>query len=322
MSKLAVLSACLGAMLTLIVPGTPAHAQNEITYVAAAGSDAGNNCTSQSSPCATLGHAVSNTASGGAIFCVGGGRIALGEVVITQSVTIDCGGTGNGLAYLVGSITINGADIAVKIRNLTFNNVDFPFDPTQAVNGVNMAALLIENCHITNYRGFTPGLGIKFSPPNGVTARLHVADTVITTTGVPGTGAGILIQPAGSGSARVMIERTRIENNTHGILADGTASTGSIIVAVDASTVAGSAGNGIWAKRAGIVVDHSSVKNNAGSGILVDGVGSLVHLGSSSVIGNGTGLNAINGGKIMSYQNNQTTGNFTDGAPTGVLALK
>jgi hypothetical protein len=48
----------------------------------------------------------------------------------------------------------------------------------------------------------------------------------------------------------------------------------------------------------------------------------FVHLGNSTVFGNGVGLNAVSGGKILSYQNNQATGNFTDGAPTGVLSVK
>jgi len=47
-----------------------------------------------------------------------------------------------------------------------------------------------------------------------------------------------------------------------------------------------------------------------------------IHIGNSTVIGNGTGLNAVGGGKIFSYQNNQATGNTTDGAPTNLLTLK
>jgi hypothetical protein len=36
---------------------------------------------------------------------------------------------------------------------------------------------------------------------------------------------------------------------------------------------------------------------------------------------NVTGLNA-SGGAIVSYQNNQLTGNVTDGAPTAMLSVK
>jgi hypothetical protein len=136
------------------------------------------------------------------------------------------------------------------------------------------------------------------------------------------SGGGIFIQPLGSGTARAVIERTRVEQNTHGIVADGSGGTGSIVVQINDTTVAGNAGNGIWAKRAGIVMDHSSSKNNAGNGILADGPGAVVHLGQSTVVGNGAGLSATGGGQILSYQNNQASGNVIDGAPTGVLTVK
>ncbi len=135
-------------------------------------------------------------------------------------------------------------------------------------------------------------------------------------------GGGIYIELTGSGSARVVIDRTRVESNIHGILADGTGSNGSIVVQVRDSVVAGNAGNGMWAKRAGMVVDRTSSNNNAGYGILADGAGSLIHLGNSTVAGNGGGLGATSGGKVFSYQNNQASGNAFEGGPTDVLQLK
>jgi hypothetical protein len=98
------------------------------------------------------------------------------------------------------------------------------------------------------------------------------------------------------------------------------------VVQVRDSVVTGSAGNGIWAIggvfSAGIVVDRTSVLGNAGSGVLAQAGNGLVHLGNSTVIGNGTGLNAASGGRIFSYGNNQASGNFVDGAPTGMLTAK
>jgi hypothetical protein len=40
------------------------------------------------------------------------------------------------------------------------------------------------------------------------------------------------------------------------------------------------------------------------------------------VVGNGGGLIASGGAQILSYQNNQASGNFVDGGPTGVLTVK
>jgi len=103
---------------------------------------------------------------------------------------------------------------------------------------------------------------------------------------------------------------------------DGTGGTGSIVVQVRDSVVTGSDGNGIWAKRAGVVIDRTSSTDNAGYGVLADGSGAFIHLGNSTVVGNGGGLGTIGGGQILSYQNNQPNGNGFDGAPTGVLGLK
>ena len=188
--------------------------------------------------------------------------------------------------------------------------------------------LHVENCRIVGFSGLAPGHGIKVEPGNGITTKLHVLDTVITDNGLANSGGGIIVQPTGSGSARVMIERSHIETNTYGIFANGTGSTGVIAVHVRDSVIANNAINGISAfTQAGksttsIVVDHSSSNLNGGSGILAQGVGGYITLKDSTVISNGTGLTVANGGNIFSYQNNALTGNVADGAPTAVLTLK
>ena len=58
------------------------------------------------------------------------------------------------------------------------------------------------------------------------------------------SGGGIIIQPTGSGSARVEISRTIVRNNTYGIFANGTGSTGLIAVQIRDSVVSGSTFNG------------------------------------------------------------------------------
>jgi hypothetical protein len=44
-------------------------------------------------------------------------------------------------------------------------------------------------------------------------------------------------------------------------------------------------------------------------------------VGNSTISSNGTGLNSVSGGHILSYQNNQLKGNISDGAATGVLPV-
>src|SRR5262249_29659464 len=156
------------------------------------------------------------TASGGQITCLSPMGLESG-FTLTQSVTIDCA---TSLSF--GVFTINGNGIVVKLRNITFNGIGAS-GPNIAfgINATNLAALFVEHCHILGYAQNTPGIGIMFAPGNGL-AKLYVTDSVITGNAFNSGGAGILIQPTGSGSAQVVIERTRVENNLHGIVADGT----------------------------------------------------------------------------------------------------
>jgi hypothetical protein len=328
MTKIAFLPAGLAGVLALALPVMPAHAQANITYVAGTGTNINNQCFSPAAPCAGIEHALLNTVPGGEIICLSGGHVDATNLIITQSVTIDCG---SGVGHTFGGIVIDGAGIVVKIKNLTFNGVSQNFTPGTifGITAINLAALFVENCHITGYTSSNgPGIGIKFAPRDGVTAKLHVSDSVITNTGMAASGGGIVIQPAGSGSARVVIERTRVEGNTYGIFANGIGSTGVIAVSIKDSVVANNTFNGISAFTAAsqsitsITIDRSSSLLNGVDGILAQSPSAFVFIGSSTVMSNATGLHSVSGGSIYSYGNNQLTGNVTDGAATGMLALK
>ena len=145
MKTTAPLSATFAAMLALALPVTPAQAQNSISFISGAGSDANNNCGSPATPCRNFAQALANTVSGGEITCVFTGQFD-GNFTISQSVTIDCGGV---VGFSLGQITINGAGIVVKLRNLTINGANF-ISPgvTFGINATNMAALFVENCQI------------------------------------------------------------------------------------------------------------------------------------------------------------------------------
>ena len=56
--------------------------------------------------------------------------------------------------------------------------------------------------------------------------------------------------------------------------------------------------------------------------VVVLGASAFVLLKDATVMSNGTGLSAVSGGNIFSYQNNALTGNVSDGAATAVLTLK
>jgi hypothetical protein len=192
------------------------------------------------------------------------------SVNITKSITIDCTGTSAGIVGAgFAAVSITTAGIVVTLRGLSIDGVGLG---GVGVNFTNGSALHIENCRISGFHNII-GRGISFTPDLGVTAKLHVSDSVISSNGLPTSGGGIHI--AGFGAARVVLTRVQVENNTHGILADGTGSTGSIVVHVRDSVVAGNTGNGIAAVTGtaptGVVVDRSSSGANAGNGINAEG---------------------------------------------------
>jgi hypothetical protein len=317
MKAIAHLSAGLAALLALLLPAAPAHAIPR-TWVASNG--AGGACT-RAAPCADFQTAHNTTDAGGEINCVDAGLY--GSVTISKSITIDCTGIFAGVRPPgpgTAAIFLNMGSDVVTLRGLAIDG-----GGTGGI-GVSFAfgtALHIENCRIFGFRGGVNGRGISVTPGAGVTSKLSVSDSVVTENGLPADGGGIIVQPSGSGSARVELDRVRVKSNTHGIVATGTGSTGPIVIQVRDSLVAGHTGNGIAAiTNVGIVVDRTSSVGNAGSGILAQGSGAVVNIGSSTVVGNAAGFNAAAGGQILSYQNNQASGNVIDGAVTAVLTVK
>jgi hypothetical protein len=220
---------------------------------------------------------------------------------------------------------INTAGIVVRIRNLTIAS---GIAGSAGISFTNGSALLVENCVISGFRTSLPdstfGRGIMFAPASGITARLYVTDSVLNNNNVPGiTGVGIEVASNPSASAFVTLNRVRLENNRSGFIA----AAGGLVAAQIRNSVisnnivdgifAGASGNGI----ASVTLDRSSSILNA-FGLRTAGSGAFILVGKSTVMSNNTGLDASGGGFLLSYQDNQLTGNVTDGAPTGVLSVK
>jgi hypothetical protein len=323
--KARALPATLGILFAACLHASPAEAILQ-TFVSGGGNDM-NPCT-RAAPCRSFQAAHNAANAGGFINCLDVFDSNTGDTfIITKSITIDCTGI---FAKVIGpsmgsAVAVNGAGIVVTLRGLSIESGGSVI----GIDVQNAATVRVEHCKIFGFQ-FGIGKGVRFAPPTGVTTKLNMSDSVINDNGlsdlVGGGGGGIFIQPAGSGSARVVLNRVQVENNFQGILVDGTFSTGVILVDVRDSVVASNRGHGIaaissaGASPTGIIVDRTSSAFNLASGSLAQGA--AVHLGNSTVTGNNTGLNAAGGGQILSYQNNQTSGNFTDGAPTGVLTLR
>ncbi len=311
--KTIALPGMLGILFALSLHATPAQAIPK-SWVA---SNGGGVACSRAQPCAGFQVAHNATDPGGIIKCVDAGSFA--GATITKSITIDCTGTDGGSVNAVSNaFTVDGADVVLTLRGLSIDGLG---TGNAGVGFVDGSALHIQNCSIS---GSTQA-GILFARNAAGTAKLHVSDSVISN-----NGNGILINASGSGTVRGMLTRVQVENNSlGGIIASSSIGPGTVVVQVRDSIVASNTGHGIFASTPGgptvltaFVVDRSSSLLNSGDGIRAQGRTAVVHLGNSTVIGNGGGLIALEGGQILWYQNNQASGNGADGAPTGVLTVK
>lgn len=300
--KKIVLLACLTTFAAVL--GAPAHAIPR-TFVSSTGS--GSTCT-RAAPCATFQAAHTATDTGGEINCIDAGNF--GGLSITKSITIDCTGT---LATANTLISISVPGSVVRLRNLTIDGVP----GTAGISFENGTALFVENCTIANFTN-----GIIVAPPDGVTLRLFVTNTV--TNGNSANGIGLVT--AGTGSVRATMDRVRSEKNPNfGLSATGAAGTGPIIMHVRNSVLTGN-GIGLNAFTAdghsvlSLTADRSGTTLNM-IGVASQGGPAVVVLGRSAVISNDQGL-ADFGGHFFSYQNNHLFGNVSDGAATAVLNLK
>jgi hypothetical protein len=306
--RTSLLIALLGAACLLTANTDPARAQATRTWVSGVGDDV--NPCSRTAPCKTFAGAISKTAPGGEINCMDPG--GFGAVTITKSITIDCDATlGSILAAGSNGITVNGAGIAVVIRNVSINGAG---SGLVGINFVTGLSLEIDNVTISRFTGGA-ATGIKFSPNTG-SSTLFVNNSTITTNGIaPQSGGGIVVQTAG-GTAAVVINKTRIENNSVGVSAVSTS--GAITMTVRDSIVASCQSFGILATAGAainLMVEHSTLSNNLNTGVLSTGAASTVRIANSVITGNATGVGTSGSGVLRSFKNNAIKGNGTDGTP-------
>jgi len=319
MTRLGRYAGFLTAVLLALFFASPANAQASRTWVSGVGDDA--NPCSRTAPCKTFAGAISKTAASGEINCLDPG--GFGAVTITKSIAIVCAFTEGGITNpSTNAVNINGAGVVVFLNGLDIEGVG------SGLNGINFsngAALHIEHCIIrgANTASSTAGYGINFVP--SAAAALYVSDTVIADngagSGATATGGAIEIKPTGTGSATISIDRVRMENNTDGITADATNSTGTgvLMTMTDSISSGGYVGVSVSGTTTSSPVtaqlNRVMVVNNAGYGIIAAQSKASLWIGDSVISGNGTSvLNA--GATLASYGNNQIDGNTTNTLPT------
>jgi hypothetical protein len=262
MRKIALPStAILGAMFIVLLNAAPAQAQLSKTWVSSTG---GGTTCSRAAPCATFQLAHDATTAGGEINCVDAGDYQ--RLTIGKAISIVCDNTQAGIQATTGAsaIFINaGASDIITLKGL---DIDGDRNFGAGISFINGAALHVHKVQIRNYLSTTTishATGISFGP--NAYSELYVVDSSITDNSGPSAfSGGVLIRPQGTRSANVFINRVQVENNSFGIVADGSQSTGvAVNVVVRDSVVAGSGGDGI---RAFTTASHAAASVLVGWG--------------------------------------------------------
>jgi len=298
--RAAIIIPMLHAVAQAAQPNQPPPTAQMRTFVSGLGSD-GNPCTA-SSPCKTFTAALALTIAGGEIYVLNSANY--GPVTINKALTITSEGAVAGVLATSGvGITITaGTSDVVNLRGLDIDGGNSGSTGIQFSSGQSL------NVQKSVVRGFA-GSGITFAPTGAST--LFVSDSTVTNN----RSNGILVTSSGAASVNGALSRVTASGNGVGIFTNGA----NVNVALT-DTVAGNNNYGIGASASAVMVRNSTVSNNA-IGIAAD-QSSIVRVGQSTVTANGTGWQSTNGGQVVSYGNNNVSGNSTDGAVTSTVALQ
>jgi hypothetical protein len=305
------LAVILAAIPAVSLGTAPAHALQTLTFMQRGG-DNSTACGASNLPCGSFQAAHNVTTDGGRVIIIDSGDF--GFATISKSITFS-GGQAYALATN-GGFLINSS-VKVVLQNLIFDGSGTSGSGITALGG---ASLLVDGCVVQNY-----GIGVRFIP--SAAGKLVVQNSTVTDNGYSSSGGGIIVNPSGSGSARVVIERTSVLNNVFGIVADGSQSTAGINMTINESLSGGNAQDGIIATTPsggapiGIYVKNTRSSNN-NFGIRSIGASATIRVDGSSVIGNVTGLSFSNGGKLQTFGNNASQANASNGSFSGPVPLQ
>ena len=310
MHKLASVLIVIGAALAGFIP-TQAHAQATRTWVSGVGDDA--NPCSRVAPCKTFAGAISKTTVSGEINCLDPG--GFGAVTITKSITIACEGV---IAGIVASGT-NGVVVNAPGGVVVLHGLDIDGTGT-GLAGINIVAASAVQLHKSRIRNFNAannnGWGITAAPT--AATRIDVTDSIISNNGSASTGGGIRIRPTEAGTVTGALSQVKVLNNAGvGVVVDGSAATGQPMnLAVRDSAVIGNVVTGILSNTGTanalvrVAIDRTTVTGSA-TGVVSAGTGDIT-IGFSHVVANSTGVRFTAPATLRTYQTNQIRGNIVD----------
>ena len=268
-----------------------AHAQATRTWVSGVGDDA--NPCSRTAPCKTFAGAISKTAAGGEINCLD--PAGFGGVTITKAITIDCFHTEGGvLAAGTNGVNVHaGGSDRIILRGLDINGVGSGLTGIVLTSG---GSLHVEDSVISGMQN-----GINIAAGNEV----YIKNTYIRNN----SNIGVLI--SSGGAVNVVVEKTTVENQTHGLYAGANAR-----VITRGSVYSGHSNIGILALGGGsaadVNVDNCIVSNN-GVGLYSSGAQAIIRAAASVITGNNAGVTADGSGVVATFFDNKLQGNTWDG---------
>ncbi len=328
MTRFGKIAAFAGALFLAVVGfAAPASAQATRTWVSGVGDDV--NPCSRTAPCKTFAGAISKTAAGGEIDVLDPG--GFGAVTITKSITIDGspGSIGSILVSSTNGVVINAAGAVVTLRNLSIEGIGNT-SSTPGLRGVsflNGASLLIQDTVIRGFRDATNGWGVSFTPSGAAT--LTLSNVQLSSNGNGTVGGGVLVQPTGTGSAKVTLNRVVVDaNGGSGLRVDtaGNTGTGLNVVVADSQFTNNAVGVRIQTpastSNATVTLTRSTIAHNSNIGLLMNGSAAISYSSGSTITDNTTGVATGAGGAANSFGDNVLIGNATNGAFTGAVVPK
>ena len=294
------------AAATLALPAT-AMGQSTRTWVSGSSGNDANTCA-RSAPCLTFARAHEATANGGEINVVD--PCGCGGLTITKSVTIRAEGqTAGVLVSGTNALVVNAAPTDyVVFDGLDINGIGTGAQTSlSGIKILSARSVRVENTDIYRFRS-----GISLVPSSQNTKLIVNGSRIFE------NGIGLIHAPvagadaAASGSAETLVDNSRIENNTCGVVVTSKGANASTPVPATACGV----GTAAPMQPAKLALMNSSVSHNSGSGLVADGATATATFGSSTITGNGTGLQPLDGGVIRSLGANAVFDNATNGEPT------
>jgi len=293
----------IGPMLQIAAhagqPSAPPTPQTR-TYVSGTGNDS--NACIVSAPCKTFQAALALTVAGGEIFVLNSANY--GAVAVNKAVSITSEGAVAGVLATSGvAIAISaGANDVINLRGLDIDGGNAGATGIQFNSGQSL------NIQKSTIRNFT-NTGINFTP-NGA-STLSATDILVTGNG----NNGVLVSSGASAVVNGVLNRVTASKNGVGIFANSA----SVNITMT-DTVASNNNYGVGASASAVMVRNSTISSNA-IGLAADQV-ATVRVGQSTITANGTGSNTANGGQVISYGNNNISGNASNGTLTSTVALQ